>query len=88
MNTLSIVLISGLILVLMIKTIVALAEENYLKALLYTIIAFLVYFAAAREKNKLSDKDVLNGKAEYVEKIHISNGDTIKTYHIQPKENK
>lgn len=32
--------------------------------------------------------DVFEGKAEYVETIHISNGDTIRTYNIQPKENK
>ena len=32
--------------------------------------------------------DVLDGEAEYVETIHISKGDTIKTYHIQTKESK
>lgn len=33
-------------------------------------------------------RDVFDGKAEYVETIHISNGDTIRTYDIQPKESK
>ncbi len=34
---------------------------------------------------KPKDSDVLDGRAEYVETIHISKGDTIKTYHIQRK---
>lgn len=27
-----------------------------------------------------TEEDVLNGKAEYIETLHIANGDTIKTY--------
>ena len=27
-----------------------------------------------------TEEDVLNGKAEYIETLHITNGDTIKTY--------
>jgi len=34
-----------------------------------------------------TDKDVLNGKAEYQETIHITGTDTIKTYQIVWKQN-
>lgn len=34
-----------------------------------------------------TDKDVLNGKAEYQETVHITGTDTIKTYQIVWKQN-
>ena len=34
-----------------------------------------------------TDKDVLNGKAEYQETLHITKTDTIKTYQIVWKQN-
>lgn len=51
-----------------------------------TILCLVSIIAIIDETCKLGEKDVLTGKAEYVETIHISKGDTIKTYHIQPKK--
>lgn len=34
-----------------------------------------------------TDKDVLNGKAEYQETLHVTKTDTIKTYQIVWKQN-
>lgn len=57
--------------------------------LIFFIIAvFACIISILRMTTSPKDSDVLNGTAEYVETIHISNGDTTKTYHIQYKDEK
>lgn len=51
-----------------------------------TVVACLISIVHMATKPK--DSDVLSGRAEYIETIHISNGDTTKTYHIQYKDEK
>ena len=57
-----------------------------LKLLFFITTSVLCATSILYESLKLKDSDVFNGRAEYVEIIHISKGDTIKTYHIQPKK--
>lgn len=59
---------------------------SFFKLVFFLIIALSCFISIMDKSTRLSDRDVFNGKAEYVETIHISNGDTIKTYHIQPKK--
>ena len=51
----------------------------------FILTAFSCFISIMDTVTKPKDSDVLNGRAEYVETIHISKGDTIKTYHIQRK---
>lgn len=73
---------------------IGLAKEHYkdysnpFKLIFFTIITLSCLISIVDASTKLRDKDVFEGRAEYVETIHISKGDTIKTYHIQPKEKK
>lgn len=61
-------------------------NTQILKVVFFSITTILCFVVILDESFKLRDKDVFVGKAEYVETIHISKGDTIKTYHIQPKK--
>lgn len=63
-------------------------KDNYgaFKLIFFIVISVLCFVSILYESTKLKDSDVFDGNAEYVETIHISKGDTIKTYHIQPKK--
>lgn len=60
-------------------------DTDFIKMIFFWIITIFCVGSILDETCKLRDRDVFNGEAEYVETIHISKGDTIKTYHIQPK---
>ena len=67
------------------------ADEDYgtpFTCIFFIITAFSCLISVLYTTTEPRDSDVLDGRAEYVETIHISKGDTIKTYHIQPKESK
>lgn len=67
------------------------ADEDFgtpFTLIFFTIAAFSCLVSLIYMATEPKDSDVLNGRAEYVETIHISKGDTIKTYHIEPKESK
>lgn len=60
-------------------------DDEVFKLIFFIVISGLCGVSILYEATKLRDRDVLNGNAEYIETIHISKGDTIKTYHIQSK---
>jgi hypothetical protein len=63
-------------------------EYNPIKLGVFICLAVCTFISFAYETTKACDTDVFNGNAEYIETIHISRGDTIKTYHIQYKQKK
>lgn len=63
-------------------------DAEFVKIIFFTITTVSCLISIMDGLTKLRERDVLNGNAEYVETIHISKGDTIKTYHIETKEKK
>lgn len=66
-------------------------DEDYgtpFTLIFFIIVAFACLVSFVYTATKPKDSDVLDGTAEYIETIHISNGDTTKTYHIQYKDEK
>lgn len=66
-------------------------DEDYgtpFTLIFFILAAFACLISILDKATKPKDSDVLNGRAEYIETIHISNGDTTKTYHIQYKDEK
>lgn len=61
-------------------------EERPIKTLIFVLLAVWTFISFVYETSKLDDRAAFNGRSEYVETIHISKGDTIKTYYIQSKE--
>lgn len=64
------------------------SNYEFIKMAFFIITIVSCFISIIDALTKLRDNDVLNGKAEYVETIHISKGDTIKIYHIEAKEEK
>lgn len=90
MEVLNFILIVMFLIVSAIEIAVWTETENEIifKPIFFIGISILCIGSILNEATKLRDGDVLNGEAEYVETIHICNGDTIRTYSIQPKESK
>lgn len=90
MEVLNFILIVMFLIVSVIEFAVWTNTENgtIFKPIFFIGISALCIGSILNEAIKLRDSDVLNGDAEYVETIHISKGDTIKTYHIEAKEKK
>lgn len=61
-------------------------SDNFFEIIFFIVISVLCIVSIFHEATKLRDKNVFDGNAEYVETIYISEGDTIKIYHIQPKK--
>lgn len=61
-------------------------DIDYIKSIFFAITVILCLIDILDISLKLRDRDVFNNRAEYIETIHISKGDTIKTYHLQPKK--
>lgn len=67
---------------------IALGDDDsnaaFCSIIFFAITAILCCLSTLCESAKLKEEDVLDGEAEYVGTIHISKGDTIRTYNIQP----